>query len=449
MTATSKLPGSGTFRQGIHPPEHKELAAESPVEVMPTPAAVRIPLLQHLGASCTATVKARDHVGMGDLIGQAEGFVSAAVHTSVSGTVGRVGSATLPNGRHVPVIPIDADEEQPLAGRELYDALLGGEWPIDEVGEYDAKQIATAAREAGLVGLGGAAFPTHVKLSTNPNKPIDTLLVNGCECEPYLTSDYRMMVEAPSAVIVGALLAAKAIGAQQIIVGVEDNKPTAVQTLQEAAQGTNVEVIALHTKYPQGGEKQLVVATLGREVPMGGLPLDVGVVVTNVGTAASLAGAVMRGAPLTHRIVSVSGKGIKTPKNLLVAIGTSYRELIDLCGGLTDEAVRVVAGGPMMGFTLGNLDTPVTKGTSGITVLTEEEIRRTPETNCLRCGRCVECCPMRLVPQRLALAARSKNPELADKYHIAACMECGCCSYICPAGLPLVQLIRLGKVMAR
>ena len=437
-----------TFARGIHPAEQKHLAAEAPIEVLATPEVVRIPLLQHLGAPCKAIVKPRTEVTLGDVVGEATGFVSAAVHASLSGATTRGVMVTLPNGRHVPAVPIKAADEQPLAGDALWEDVFGGDWPTDRLDTHQPRQIADAALSAGLVGLGGAAFPTHVKLAPNENKPIDTLLVNGCECEPYLTADYRLMLEAPPPIIAGALLARHATGASEVVVCIEDNKPKAVEAIRTAADGTTVQVCVMKTKYPQGSEKQLVSAALHREVPGGGLPLDVGVVVINVGTAAALARAVLRGKPLTHRIVTVSGSGIRRPKNLLVPIGTSYRVLIDACGGLGEQAARVVSGGPMMGFTLGDLDVPVTKGTSGITVLLERETRKAKETACLRCGRCVEVCPMKLVPTKLALAARAGNAELVERYYVSSCMECGCCAYVCPAALPLVQLLRLGKVMA-
>ncbi len=442
----AKSTTSGTFAGGIHPPEEKHLATEAVIEVLPTPDQVRIPLLQHLGAPCEATVKTRTEVALGDVVGDADAFVCAPVHASVAGKTIRASVATLPNGRHVPVVPIKAADEQPLSADALFEDIFGGPWPNDGLDQYDAQQIVDAARRGGLVGLGGAGFPTHVKLRRNEQKPIHWLLINGCECEPYLTADYRLMLEAPAPIITGALLARHAIGAEEVIVCVEDNKPQAVDALRSAAQGTGIEVRVLKTKYPQGGEKQLLVAALGREVPTGGLPLDVGALVMNVGTAASLARAVVRQKPLTHRIVTVSGTGIRQPKNLLVPIGTSYRELIEFCGGLTDDAVRVVAGGPMMGFTLGNLDVPMTKGTSGITVLARDEIRRSDETNCVRCGHCVDVCPIRLVPSRIAMALRTGNLEIAERYHVTACIECGCCAYTCPASIPLVQLIRTGKV---
>jgi len=355
----------------------------------------------------------------------------------------------LPNGRHVQAVPIKAADAQPFSGRALWDEIYGGEWPRNGLDRREPKEIADAARKAGLVGLGGAAFPTHVKLAQNPEKPIQSLLINGCECEPYLTADYRLMLEAPEPVVAGALLARRATGANEVVLCIEDNKPRAIEALRAAAEGTPLTIRVLKTKYPQGGEKQLILAVLRREVPLGGLPLDVGVVVLNVGTAAALARAVYRGKPLTHRIVTVSGNGVATPKNVLAPIGASYRSLVDFCGGLTADAVRVVAGGPMMGFTLGSLDAPITKGTSGVSVLGGEEVDREEETTCLRCGRCAQVCPMYLVPAKLGQAARWNDLALAERYHIEACMECGCCAYECPASIPLVQLIRLGKVRAR
>lgn len=443
---TSTATGRGTFARGIHPPERKHLADRAPIEVLPTPPEVRIALLQHLGAPCEPILKPRTEVAVGDVVGQAKGFVCAPVHASIAGTTGRNSVATLPNGRHVAVVPIKAAEQQPLSGQALFDDILGGEWPTEGLDQYEPQQIADAVREAGIVGLGGAAFPTHVKLTRNPEKPIQTLLINGCECEPYLTSDYAFMMEAPAPIITGALLAQRATGARDVIICVENNKLDAAERLQQAAAGTAVRVRILNTKYPQGGEKQLTIAVLGREVPTGGLPLDVGAVVINVSTTATVARAVVRGKPLTHRIVTVSGQGVAQPKNLLVPIGASYRTLVESCGGLTHDAARLVAGGPMMGFTIGTLDVPVTKGASGLTVLTADEVRKAEETTCLRCGRCVDVCPLNLVPTKIAMAGKANDMDLAQRYHITACMECGCCAYLCPAGIPLVQLIRLGKV---
>jgi electron transport complex protein RnfC len=444
MTRLAGLPGKGTFARGLHPADEKALSEDAPIEVIPCPKQVEIPLLQHTGAPCASLVKVKQEVAAGEMIGNVEAFVSAPVHSPIKGVVGMASVTTLPNGRHVATIPITAASEQP-SGQEIYDDLFGGEWPKNGLDKYTPEQIRTAVRTAGQVGMGGAAFPTHVKFAVNPKKPIDTILVNGCECEPYLTADYRIMLEAPAPIITGALLAAQACAASQIVIAVEDNKPAAIAKLREAAAGTNIKIAAVHTRYPMGGERQTIKATLDREVPTGGLPLDVGVVVINVGSAAAIARAVLRGKPVTHRVVTVSGRGIKEPKNLLVPVGITYRELIDYCGGLTDDVSRIVAGGPMMGFTLGNLDVPVTKGTSGITVLTHQETRHAEETPCVRCGRCVDVCPLNLVPTKIAMAAKHSDWELARRYYITACCECGCCAYVCPAGLPLVQMVRMGK----
>jgi len=443
MTASSDIPGKGSFPRGVHPPEGKLFSENAAVEIPPCPAKVAIPLLQHTGSPAESLVKIRQEVTLGEPIGKATGFISASVHATVTGKVGKQGVCTLPNGRHVDMIPITAEGEQ-LEGQRLWDDVFAGPWPTD-VGAYTHEQISKSVSDAGIVGLGGAAFPTYVKFARNDAKPIDTLLINGCECEPYLTADYRVMVQAPEPIITGALLAAKAAGAKNVIIAIEDNKPKAIDILAQAAGSTGVKIAKLHTKYPMGGEKQTILATLGRTVPTGGLPLDVGVVVINVGTAAAIARAVLRGKPLTHRVVTVSGAGIVEPKNLLVPIGISYGELVDYCGGLRQNAARLVAGGPMMGFTLGNLDTPVTKGTSGLTILTHADVACAEETNCVRCGRCVDVCPLNLVPTKLALAARHEDWELAKRHHLMACMECGCCAYGCPASLPLVQLMRVAK----
>ena len=436
--------GSGTFKHGVHPPERKHFSEDMPIEVVPTPEKVLLPMLQHVGAPSVPVVKAKDTVALGDMVCKSGGFVSAPVHAPIAGKVLKFAVTTLPNGRHVQVLPIKADGEQ-LEGQALRDEIFGGEWSLADLNQYDRQTITDAIAKAGIVGLGGAAFPSHVKYTPNDEKPIDTVLINGCECEPYLTPDYRVMLECAPAVIAGALLAGRAAGARTIIIGVEDNKPGAVKVLQEASQGTDVKIAVLKTKYPQGSEKQLIMAVLKREVPMGGLPLDVGVAVSNVGTATAIARAVLRGKPLTHRVVSVTGSGIRNPKNLLVPVGISYRELIDYCGGLKEDAARIISGGPMMGFAFANLDAPITKGTSAMTVLTAGDVRKADETACIRCGRCVDVCPMNLVPTKIALASRAKDVNLTQAYHIMGCFECGSCAFTCPASIPLVQLIRTGK----
>jgi len=360
--------------------------------------------------------------------------------------VQKVEVTTLSNGRHMQAIAIQSEGKQ-LEGQALWDRLYGGQWPQKSYQSIDSEDINAAVHDAGIVGLGGAAFPTHVKIMPSDQKPIHTLIVNGCECEPYLTTDYRLMVEAPDAIVAGALLAARAVGAKTTYIGIENNKLEAVASLRHAAVGAGIKIAVLKTKYPQGSEKHLIKGVLDREVPLGGLPVDIGVAMTNVATVTSVARAVMRSIPLTHRVVSVTGGGIVHPKNLLVPMGIAMGELIDYCGGLRNTAARIVAGGPMMGFAFTNPDTPVTKGTSGITVLTHEEIRKSDMSVCVRCGRCVDVCPMKLVPTKLAMAARYKDLSLARRYNISACFECGSCTYICPAGLPLVQQIRMGKAL--
>ncbi len=446
MTANAFIAAPpGRFSGGVHPADRKELSRHAAIEVMPPPAEIALPLLQHTGAPCKPVVEPRSEVAFGALIADTDAFVSAPIHAPVAGVVQREGVATLPNARHVKTLPIKTGPNQ-LSAEDLHADILGGEWPRDGVSDRTPEEIVKAVRAAGIVGQGGAAFPTHVKLVRNPKKPVDTILVNGCECEPYLTADYRVMLEAPEPVIGGARLAAHAAGARAVVVAVEDNKPEAIAALQEVAEGTEVRVIAVPTRYPMGGEKQTVRVATGRTIPTGGLPLDVGVVVINVETSVAIARAVWRGKPLTHRVVTVTGGGVAQPKNLLVPIGCRYADLLAFCGGLRPEAARAVAGGPMMGFALGTFDVPVTKGTSGLVILTADDVRRAAETTCVRCGRCVEACPLDLMPTRIALAARHKDWDLAKRHHMLACMECGCCAYVCPAGIPLVQLIRMGKV---
>ena len=438
------FPGRGTFRHGIHPPDKKEYSAERPVECMPFPDRVVLPLLQHIGAPCQPIVKPKDQVRFGQLIGVGKSFVSASLHAPFAGKVQKISSITLPNGRHLPAIHIKKEGEQ-VSCDKLWKEMLLTDWPNDCISIYDAETISKIIHDSGVVGLGGAAFPTHIKVVPDDRKLIDTLIVNGCECEPYLTPDYRMMVELPGAVVTGALLAGRAVAAREIIICVEDNKPRAIAKLKKATQRTVIKVAVVKTKYPQGSEKQLIKAVLDLDVPLGGLPSDIGVAMSNVGTMATIARGVIREEPLTHRVISVSGGGITHPKNLFVPIGISMGEVIDFCGGLTADAARIIAGGPMMGFAFSNLETPVVKGSGGITVLTHDEIASENETACVRCGRCVDACPMNLVPTRLAMAARYNNPGLADRYNITACFECGSCSYVCPANIRLVQLIRTGK----
>ncbi len=438
------FPGTGSFNHGIHPPDNKGLSGDAEVEVMETPETVTLPLLQHLGVPCKQVVKSGEMVRYGEMIGKGEAFVSASLHSPVSGKVKKNTTVTLPNGMHLPAVTIQTQGEQ-VSPHTMWEEMRSKEWPRDCISIYDPFTIVKIIHTSGVVGLGGAAFPTHVKVTPNDTRMIDTLMINGCECEPYLTCDYRLMKEAPRAIVAGALLTGRAVSAREIVICVEDNKPEAVKKLKEATEQTVIKLAVLKTKYPQGSEKQLIKAVIGLEIPLGGLPSDVGVAMSNVGTMATVARGVIKESPLTHRVISVSGRGIKNPKNLFAPIGISMGEVIAYCGGLTRDAARVVAGGPMMGFSFSDFTTPVTKGTSGLTVLTHDEISNEEETACVRCGRCVDACPMNLVPTRLALAARYNNPSIASQYHIQACFECGCCSYVCPAKINLVQLIRTGK----
>lgn len=435
-----------TFPRGVHPKYNKELSVDNRVEIMPTPEIILVPLLQNIGAMSVPVVKSKQEVEFGEKIAKGEAFISAEIHAPVTGVIQKQTVTTLPNGRHVPVLPIKTKGDQ-KEGRELWDMIYGGAWLADLNTDFTAEGVTQKIHDAGIVGLGGAAFPSHVKIAYNYKNTVDTLLINGCECEPYLTTDYRLMVESPESIVVGSLLAGKTLNTNKIFICIEDNKPAAIEAIRKEAKETPIEVVVLKTKYPQGSERHLVKAVLGRTIPLGGLPVDVDVTVNNVSTVAAVAGAVLRGNPLTHRIVTVTGRGIKNPKNIMVPIGTMYRDVIEHCGGLTDEAVRVISGGPMMGFAFTDFDMPITKGTSGITVLTRKDVTKRKETPCIRCGRCVDVCPMHLVPAKLAQAARNRDIDLARKYNIAGCMESGCCGYICPANIPLVQLIRMGKAM--
>ncbi len=438
------FPGTGSFPHGVHPPDNKELSAHMAVEVMETPRTVTLPLLQHLGVPCKQIVKSGEKVSYGQMIGKAEAFVSAPLHAPIAGKVKRNAMVTLPNGRRIEAITIQAEGEQTPPER-IWESVKFTQWPRDGFSDYAPMDIVNKIQESGIVGLGGAAFPTHVKVMPNETRVIDTLLVNGCECEPYLTCDYRLMVEAPGVIVAGALLAGRAVSAREVVICLEDNKPEAIKRLQDAARQTGVQIVVLKTKYPQGSEKQLVKAVVGLDIPLGGLPADAGTAVSNVQTIAAVARSVIKDIPLTHRVITVSGPGICNPKNLFVPIGVSLAEVVDFCGGLTPNAARIISGGPMMGFAFSDLSAPVTKGTSGLTVLTHDEVQKAQETHCVSCGRCVDACPMNLVPARLALAARYQNPELAARYHIRACVECGSCAYVCPAKLNLIQLIREGK----
>jgi electron transport complex protein RnfC len=434
------------FARGIHPPPHKEATADSPIRFLPTPARVTLPLHQHAGTAADLVVKPRDKVAWGDLVAKPhDERISAGVHSPVSGAVRPLTAVSLPNGKHASAVVVETADGTP-SGEAIWSALFGGEWPDTIPGDFTSDDILKSISAAGIVGLGGAAFPTQVKLRPSADKPVQTLLLNGCECEPFLTADDRLMREAPRAIVVGARLAMIACGARELVIAIEDNKPEAIAAMQATLAGVAAaRIVVCRTKYPMGGERQLIPAVFGRSVPTGGYPLDIGIVVVNVGTAAAIAAAVFRNRPLTHRVITVTGGGIRNPGNLLVPLGSSLQDLIDACGGLTDDARRVIAGGPMMGFTVTDLSIPVTKGTGGLTIFTQAELDAEAATACIRCGRCLDVCPLGLMPTRIAQAVRHDQLDLARRLDLEACCECGCCAYECPARVPLVQYLRIGK----
>ena len=423
-----------TFPHGIHPPENKELTADKAIEAMPPPEKVFIPLFQHFGNPAEPLVQKGDEVLLGQKIGEGKTLFSASVHSSVSGKVLSIDNQDHPLGGSLPAVTIANDGEN-----HLLPELKGTKDPFSLTPE----DIRQRVREAGIVGLGGAAFPTAVKLSPPKDKPVDTVIINGCECEPLLTADYRLMLEYPEEIIKGAELVRLAVGAERLIVGIEDNKRTAFEIFQQKAKGNAANVVLLRTKYPQGAEKNLIYALLSREVPRGGLPFDVGVVVQNVGTTKAIWDAVSQGIPLYQRVITVSGDGIQTPKNVLVRVGTPFQSVIDFCGGLKEGVNVLVMGGPMMGVAQWSLEVPVIKGTSGLLAWKGPESLF--EYSCIRCGRCIEHCPMSLVPTQLMKFVKFDHWDDAEVWGILDCVECGCCQYSCPAKILLVHWIRLGK----
>jgi electron transport complex protein RnfC len=428
---------SKTFHGGVHPREYKELTEHCAFEVMPLPEEIILPLSQHLGKEAKSLVKKGEDVKPGQMIAQAEGFVSAPVHSSVAGKVMSLGKEQTSSG-----FPKDSIVIKRNGTIESENILLE---PLNPE-TITADEIRERVSLAGIVGQGGAAFPTSVKLTPPKDKIIDVVILNGCECEPYLTRDYRFMIERPDDLISGLKLIMKALGVKRGVIGIEDNKPEAIELISNKVKYEHgLEVISLKTKYPQGAEKMLIKAVSGREVPPGKLPLDVGAVIQNIGTAIAIHDAIVKGEVLITAALTVSGKGIKNPKNLIVPVGTPIQNVIDFCGGVTEDAAKIVVGGPMMGVAQFDLQAPVMKATSGILVLTKDEVVENPETPCLRCGQCVGACPLNLMPTKLARYSQLNRFEDAEGAGVTVCMECGTCAYTCPANIPLVQWIRLGK----
>lgn len=427
-------------RGGIHV-DHSKLTAESETVRMPIPDRVVLPMSQHIGAPCIPTVKKGDYVLAGQVIGDSDKPMSAPVHASVSGTVVSVADAKLANGRIVPAVTIESDGEMKFA-----------EFTPPTV--TNKAELVAAVRASGLVGLGGAGFPTHIKLNTPDSKPIDTLIINAAECEPYITVDYRECMENPNDILTGVYLLSEILGVERTIIAVEDNKPEAIKTLKAIAdddidRGNKVRLMTLKSRYPQGAEKMMVLSATGRKVPAGKLPADVGCVVMNVASIAFLSRYIKTGKPLISRSVTVSGDCIMNPSNVRVPIGTSMQAIIDFCGGFREAPYKVLSGGPMMGAAITSTDVPLIKSNNAVLAFTEKEAHAKPRRDCIRCGRCHDACPMSLVPTQIERYALIRDAEMLKKLGTSVCMECGSCAYSCPAGKPLVQYMRLAKEIMR
>ncbi len=428
------------FKGGVHPP-YMKLTADKPIRKAGIPEVLYVPLQQHAGAPASPLVKRGDKVLAGQKIGEINGFISANIHAPTSGKVKNILDHPHPvAGRSTPAVIIEADgEDSWVELKEREDYLNTAPSDIVEI-----------VREAGIVGMGGAAFPTHVKLSPPADKPIEFVIINGAECEPYLTADDRLMREYADEIADGSYLVLKAVNARRGFVGIENNKPEAIKEMRRAFKKfPQFEVVELPTKYPQGSEKHLIKAILGREVPSGGLPMDVGVVVQNVGTARAIYQAVRFGRPLIERVTTLTGDAVAGPGNYMVRIGTPFRSLIEEGGGFKEDPAKVINGGPMMGIAQYSLDVPVIKGTSGIVVFSAKNVVLTQEGPCIRCGRCLDVCPMFLMPTTMAKLIKAGRFDDARKIGLFDCIECGSCSYVCPSNIPLVQYFKYGKAELR
>ncbi|MCA9739149.1 MAG: electron transport complex subunit RsxC [Gemmatimonadetes bacterium] len=426
-----------TFRHGVHPPDSKSLTERLPVRRLRFPEEVVLPVRQHAGRPARPLVQKGDRVERGDKVAEADGYVSVPIHASVAGTVTDVGWWPHPDGTVDTAVRIRSDRFSPQIPRPRLVPHWEGLTP---------QEVVQAVQNAGVVGLGGAAFPTHVKLLPPDGLKVELLLVNGAECEPYLTTDHRTMVEYPERVHFGIRIMLHTLGAPRAVVGIERNKPDAIERLRATQPADlDIEILPLTVKYPQGAEKMLIKTVTGREVPSGKLPAHVGTVVQNVGSIAAIAEIFETGLPLIERVVTVTGPGVVEPHNLIVPVGTKLRDLLDQCGGLTPDAAEIVFGGPMMGTCQPDLDVPLLKGTTGVVVLTEREVKPKRTYPCIRCGHCLDACPVFLNPQRLGSLAQAARWEEMEQAHLLDCMLCGCCSYVCPSNIPLSQMFSLAK----
>jgi Na+-translocating ferredoxin:NAD+ oxidoreductase subunit C len=440
MSLLGLLPGKHFWR-GVHVPEHKDQTSHLPIRRMNFAPLLIVHLQQHTGASAVPVVREGQEVVRGEPIAEAGGFVSVPMHAPATGSIERIALAPNARGELAKAIFI---KPYPSAGQEI---LYGAPQDIDNM---TPEMIVKAVQATGVVGLGGAAFPTHVKMRVPDGKKIDTVVVNGCECEPYLTNDHRIMLEQAAQVLHGARVAMRAVGARRAVVGVEDNKMDAVDELRRAnGSATDITIEAVPTKYPEGAEKILVQVLLGREIPSGGLPADVGLAVFNVATLAQIGDLLPTRRGLIERVITIAGPGVTKPGNYLTPIGTPIRYAIEHAGCL-DQAASVILGGPMMGAAVSSLDVPISKGVSGILVFTKEQMNGNSRMYpCIHCGACVDVCPMSLNPSRLGMLARKERYEEMDHIHLKDCFECGCCSYVCPSHIPLVQYFRVAKQMNR
>jgi len=433
----STIKASATFSGGVHPADNKQLTSRKPTVAAAIPQRAIIPLSQHIGAPCKPTVVIGQEVKKGEKVGEAGGFVSSPVHASISGKVTAIGNFPHILGMDVPSVVIESDgKDEWVAGlQETKDYMM-----------LSPEELKKLVSDAGIVGMGGAPFPTHVKLSPPKEKPIDVVILNGAECEPYLTSDHRLMLERSMEIVEGLRILMRILNVSKGHIGIESNKPDAVEAMQKAVGGaSDIQVWPLKVKYPQGAEKMLIKAVANRTVPAGGLPMDCGVVVQNVGTAVAIYDAVRYGRPLIERYVTVTGRGVKEPKNFLARIGTPFSQLIEEAGGLTEDAAKVISGGPMMGMSQFTLDVPVIKGTSGILVLPRSEVSTKSYGPCIRCARCIDACPMMLQPSVIGLFVEKGHYEDAKDYHVMDCFECGSCTFVCPANRPMVQWVKRAK----
>ncbi len=426
---------------GIHPAYEKILSRDAAIRDLPLPSRFRVSMSQHLGAPAKVLVKKGDTVLKGQRIGEPAGFISAPVHAPTSGKVKDVTEDATATGSRAPVVEIEADGSDTEAPRLA---------SIPDWAQAEPAALLARIAETGIVGMGGGGFPAHVKLSPPKDKTIDTLILNGAECEPYLTADFRLLVEHADRVWLGCQILRRILNVRTVRIAIEDNKPEAIRAMEQA-MGTpegDVAIVELPTAYPQGAEKQQIYAVTGREVPSGGLPMDVGTVVDNVGTAAAVAAAVLDGLPLFERITTMTGHPVSLPGNWRTRIGISFAALLDACGGLKEPAAKIIAGGPMMGFAQPSLDATITKTTSGILLLAASQVESYTSSPCIGCGRCVDACPMRLVPSELSQLLEAEDYRGAEDLNVLDCIECGCCSWSCPAHRPLVQHLRIGKARA-